>query len=161
MPNHDRPVILELEDREEDVILFAHALERAGVSADIRVVTNGQEAIDYLRGEGKFAHRDRFPFPDLVLLDLKLPVRTGFDVLKWIRSEPALRTLLVVTLTSSVDRGDVERAYQLGANAFLVKPSSINTLADMCRAIEMFWLTHNEPPVVPARDEPPSWRDDL
>jgi CheY-like chemotaxis protein len=144
--NHELPLILQVEDREEDVYLLKRAIQRAEVQADIRAVVDGQEAIDYLSGHGRFADRQQFPLPYLILLDLKLPYKTGFDVLAWVRGQPSLRTLIVIVLSSSIDEGDLEKAYQLGANAFLVKPSDMHTLVEMCRAMRLFWLTHNQPP---------------
>lgn len=144
--NADVPVILQVEDREEDVYLLKRAVQRAEVQVEIRAVIDGQQAIDYLSGRGPFADRQQFPLPYLILLDLKLPQKTGFDVLAWVRAQPALRTLIVIVLSSSIDEGDLEKAYQLGANAFLVKPSDLHTLVEMCRAMKLFWLTHNQPP---------------
>lgn len=140
------PVILQVEDREEDVYLLKRAIERAEVHAEVHAVVDGQEAIDYLEGKGPFADRTQHPLPYLILLDLKLPLKTGFDVLAWVRAQPPLRTLIVIVLSSSIDEGDLEKAYQLGANAFLVKPSDMHTLVEMCKAMKLFWLTHNQPP---------------
>ena len=140
------PLVLQVEDREEDVYLLKRAIQRAEVRAEVRAVVDGQEAIDYLAGNGRYADREQFPLPYLILLDLKLPLKTGFDVLAWIRAQPTLRTLIVIVLSSSIDEGDLEKAYQLGANAFLVKPSDMHTLVEMCRAMKLFWLTHNQPP---------------
>lgn len=138
--------ILQIEDREEDVFLLEYAFKRADIKNTVRVAADGQEAIDYLSGTGKFADRTRFPFPCLVLLDLKLPYKMGLEVLEWIRQQPTLRWLIVIILSSSVNEGDVQRAYELGANGFLVKPSDANTLADMCKALKHYWLVHNQPP---------------
>lgn len=145
------PVILQIEDREEDVFLLHRALKRAELDARVQVATDGQEAIDYLSGQGKFADREQYPLPYLVLLDLKLPLRMGLDVLAWIRTQPALRSLIVIVLSSSIHEEDVQRSYELGANAFLVKPSDTHTLADMCQALKHFWLTYNQPPARPVR----------
>jgi CheY-like chemotaxis protein len=139
--------ILHVEDREDDVYLLHYAFKRAGITHPVQVAVDGQAAIDYLSGAGPFADRERFPSPCLVLLDLKLPQKMGLEVLQWIRSQPALKTLIVIVLTSSIHEGDVRSAYELGANAFLVKPSDTDTLADICRAIKHFWLTYNTPPV--------------
>jgi CheY-like chemotaxis protein len=112
------------------------------VANPIQVASDGQEAINYLQGAGKFADRDQFPLPCLVLLDLKLPYVMGLDVLKWIRAQFGAG-LAVVILTASGQDGDIATAYRLGANAFLTKPSEANKLQDMVRAIKDFWLTHN------------------
>lgn len=138
--------ILQVEDREEDVFLFEYALKRANITQPLQSVTDGQQVIDYLGGTGKFADRDKYPMPCLVLLDLKLPIRLGLDVLGWIRQQPGLKSLVVIVLTSSINEGDMRRAYELGANAFLVKPSDADVLADMCVALKHFWLTYNRTP---------------
>jgi CheY-like chemotaxis protein len=112
------------------------------------VVGDGQEAMDYLAGTGKYADRIRYPFPCLVLLDLKLPVRMGLDVLRWIREQPGLQTLLVMVLTSSSDISDVDEAYRLGARAYLVKPLSVDKRLEMAQAIKRFWIDFNEFPTL-------------
>jgi len=141
-------IILQVEDDPNDVFFLKHALKRAGVGNPIRVVNDGQEAIDYLRGAGRFADRDQFPLPGLVLLDLKLPHVMGLDVLKWIRQESGL-SLVVVLLTASAEEADIASAYRLGANGFLVKPSEARKLVDMAKAINDFWLAHNTLPQTP------------
>ena len=153
--------ILQIEDDANDVFLLQHAMTRAGVENPIQVATDGQQAIDYLNGTGKYADREQFPLPCLVLLDLKLPHVMGLEVLKWIREQPAA-ALVVIMLTASGEDVDVLTAYRLGANAFLTKPSEASKLVDMAKAIKDFWLTHNTlpeashaeaaaPPRVPAR----------
>ena len=137
--------ILQVEDDPNDVILLQHAMTKAGVVNPIQVATDGREAIDYLKGAGKFADRERFPLPCLVLLDLKLPYVMGLDVLKWIRQQPGA-ALIVLLLTASAQDADIATAYRLGANALLTKPSKASKLEDMARAIKGFWLTHNTLP---------------
>src|SRR6185436_19524760 len=134
--------ILQVEDDPNDVFLLQRAMQKAGVMNPIQVATDGQEAIEYLQGAGKFADREQFPFPSLVLLDLKLPYVMGLDVLKWIRQESGL-SLVVVLLTASAEEADIASAYRLGANGFLVKPSEAHKLVDIAKAIKDFWLTHN------------------
>jgi two-component system response regulator len=136
--------ILQVEDDPNDVTLLQHALEMAGVTNPIQVAADGQQAIDYLKGSGRFADREKFPLPSLVLLDLKLPYVMGLDVLKWIRQQP-VRTLVLI-LTSSARHADVTEAYALGANGFLVKPSTASELRQMATSIKDFWLTQNTPP---------------
>jgi CheY-like chemotaxis protein len=145
MANSD--CILVVEDREEDVFLLEYAFKEVEIKNPVRVVADGQEAIDYLSGTGKFADRKQFPMPGLVLLDLQLPHKMGLEVLEWVRQQSELESLIVIILSSSIHEGDIQRAYELGANAFLVKPSSTETLADMCQALKHFWLTHNQSPV--------------
>jgi len=138
--------ILHVEDSEEDVFLLRYAFERADIKTPVQVVEDGQQAIEYLSGIGKFADRQEFPLPCLVLLDLKLPQKMGLEVLEWIRQRSAVKSLVVIILSSSVHEGDLRRAYELGANAFLVKPSDANTMAEMCKALNHFWLTFNRTP---------------
>lgn len=145
--------ILQVEDDPNDVFLFQHAMTKAGVANPVQVVADGREAIDYLRGDGKFADREKFPFPCLVLLDLKLPYVMGLEVLKWIRQRHGL-VLPVLILTASGENADIATAYQLGANGFLTKPSEASKLQDMVRAIKDFWLTHNTLPQESSRESP-------
>src|SRR5258705_5109841 len=135
-------VILHVEDDENDVLLFEHAMSKAEVDASIQVASNGREAIDYLKGEGKFANRDEFPLPNLVLLDLKLPLVPGLEVLKWIREQAKL-TIPIIILTSSENEEDIETAYRLCAKAYLVKPNEVTQLVEVAKAINDFWLTLN------------------
>jgi two-component system response regulator len=134
--------ILQVEDDPNDVFLLQHAMKRVGITNPVQIARDGQEAIDYLQGAGKFADRDKFPLPCLVLLDLKLPYVMGLDVLRWIRSQPSL-ALPVLILTASAEDTDISAAYALGANAFLTKPSEAIKLEGMVKAIKEFWLTHN------------------
>jgi two-component system response regulator len=134
--------ILQVEDDPNDVFLLQHAMKRVGITNPVQIARDGQEAIDYLQGAGKFADRDKFPLPCLVLLDLKLPYVMGLDVLRWIRSQPSL-ALPVLILTASAEDTDISAAYALGANAFLTKPSEASKLEDMVQALKEFWLTHN------------------
>ena len=138
--------ILYAEDTEEDIFLLQHAFERTEISHRLIVVQDGQTAIDYLSGTGEFADRANYPLPCLALLDVKMPQKTGFQVLSWIRAQPGLRWLPVIIFTSSADPGDVRQAYDLGANAYLVKPSSLHEREDVCRALKHFWLIYNQPP---------------
>ena len=134
--------ILQIEDDPNDIFLLQHAMKKVGLAISLQVATNGREAIDYLKGAGHFADRDKFPFPCLALLDLKLPYVMGLDVLKWIRQRPG-PPLTVLMLTASGSDRDIAEAYRLGANAFLVKPSEAGKLEAMVKAIGDFWLTHN------------------
>ena len=112
----------------------------------VYVVRDGAEAIQYLNGEGPFSNRDEYPLPALVLLDLKMPRVDGFEVLKWVRAQPGLRTLLVVVLTSSEDLRDVNRAYELGANSFLVKRMDFENSVALGELINNYWLLTNSQP---------------
>jgi CheY-like chemotaxis protein len=138
-------IILQVEDDPNDVFFLQHAMKKVGVTNPIHVASDGQQAIDYLRGKGEFSNRRLFPWPALVLLDLKLPHVMGLDVLKWIRQQHGT-ALAVVMLTASSEQTDIAAAYRFGANGFLVKPSEANKLDEMARAIRDFWLTHNTLP---------------
>ena len=107
---------------------------------------NGEDAVAYLAGEGEYADRGRFPLPVLVLLDLKLPRKSGHEVLAWLREQPGLKRLPVAVLTSSRESADVNRAYDLRANSYLVKPVSFENLVEMVRALDVSWLILNEAP---------------
>jgi two-component system response regulator len=155
--------ILQVEDDENDVFLFQHAMKKAGVTNPIQVASDGQVAIDYLAGTGRFADRDKFPLPCLVLLDLKLPYVMGLDVLKWIRQQPG-PARVVILLSASGQNSDIAAAYRLGANAYLVKPTEARRFEDVARALKDFWLTHNtlvpdgftETPAHPVRSHSPA-----
>jgi two-component system response regulator len=134
-----------VEDDEDDLFFLQQAMKKAGVVNPIRVATDGQEAIDYFKGTGKFANREKFPLPYLTLLDLKLPHVMGLDVLKWIRQQPE-GAAIVVILSSSMNETDIATAYRWGANGYLVKPPDVNKLTDMAKSIKDFWLTQNTPP---------------
>lgn len=134
--------ILQVEDDPNDVFLMRHAMKKVGVLNPVQVASDGQQSIDYLRGVGKFANREKYPFPCLVLLDLKLPYVMGLEVLKQIRAQPGI-AVPVIMLTASGEESDIVTAYRLGANAFLTKPSEARKLEEMVKAIKDFWLTHN------------------
>jgi CheY-like chemotaxis protein len=140
-----RPLILLVEDNPDDADLIAYAFRKAGIAAELRVVDDGEKAVDYLAGTGPYADRDLNPVPVLVLLDLKLPRRSGFEVLAWMRQHPSTSLLTVVVLTSSNQDADVRRAYVLGANSYLVKPVSRDALLDMVRTLNYYWLFLNQP----------------
>ena len=125
--------ILYAEDREDDVFFLRRACRRAGFDGVMQIhsVNDGQMAVDYLTGAGVYADRTRFPRPDLVLLDLKMPRRSGLEVLEWIRAQPEMTELPVFLLTSSNQQADIERASALGANGYFIKPGGIGELATM------------------------------
>lgn|GEM_PF-240968 len=142
LPNSPKPVLY-AEDEEDDVFFMRRAFTDAGIRNPLVIVPNGQEAIDYLLGAGRYSSRDECPLPCLLLLDLKLPKKSGMEVLHWIRTESAISTLPVVILTSSPQDADIQHAYFQGANAYLVKPSAPEELVRMASAIQGFWLTEN------------------
>lgn len=137
----DNTPILYAEDDENDVFFMRLAMRRAPLTNPLHVVTCGQSAIEYLAGEGEYADRTRFPLPGLMLLDLKMPRRNGFEVLEWMRNQAHLDCVVVIVLTSSSQPSDVQLAHHLRANAFVVKPANAESLTDMLRAIKAFWFT--------------------
>ncbi len=145
MEKNNRTAFLLVEDEPDDVLFVRMATKHSGLVNLLQVVEDGSAAIAYLGGDGVYANRTLYPLPCLVLLDMKLPHVMGLDVLKWIRDRPAFDTTIVIMLTSSRHSDDVRRAYALGANAFLVKPSNPHALAEMMEAIKRFWLTFNHP----------------
>jgi len=139
--------VLIAEDDPIDVFLLERAFATAAVPASLRFVRDGQEAIDYLEGKDRYADRQANPLPDLMLLDLKMPRLNGFDVLGWVRKQPGLKRLLVTVLTSSDHPEDINRAYDLGANSYLLKPHNSHDLADMMKRVQKYWLELNQCPL--------------
>lgn len=127
MSENIRQVLL-IEDNRDDVFLMRRAMKKAGVDWNLQVVTDGQEALDFFSGTGKFSDRSQFPLPSLVFLDLKLPYASGFEVLTAMEANPEHKNIPVVILTSSPEERDQQRAFELGAKAYLIKPPSADVL---------------------------------
>lgn len=140
---NELPSILLAEDEETDVVLLRRALEEAEVKNPLQIAADGQEAIDYL-SRLRQVPQDRMPA--LIILDLKMPRRTGMDFLKWKRDQPVLCGLPVIVFSSSAHRADVDQAYALGANGFFVKPPSLVERMEIARLIKQ-WLRFNQPPL--------------
>jgi CheY-like chemotaxis protein len=137
------PAILYVEDEEGDVLLLRLAFRRARLSHPVHVAVDGAEAIDYLAGNGPFADRTRYPLPSLVLLDLHLPKKSGFEVLGWVRQQPQFASLPVVIYTSSVGLIDKDTARLLGATDYFVKRSDISQIAELASSLAKRWLLKN------------------
>ena len=137
-------LILLVEDNMDDALLLRRAFAKAGIINAIVHLEDGDGAVAYLDGTGEYADRDRYPLPCLTLLDLKLPRRSGLEVLEWMRAQVGLKRIPVVVLTSSQQPSDINRAYDLGANSYLVKPVSFDTLLEMARALNLYWLLFNK-----------------
>jgi len=135
--------LLLVEDDPNDVLLIRYAFRRANLTMPMGVVSNGDEAVDYLSGCGKYTDRETYPLPSLILLDLKLPCRSGLEVLTWLRSQPGLRRIPVVMLTSSGECRDIDSAYDAGASSYLVKPVTLTSLESMIAALCSYWLEEN------------------
>ncbi len=135
--------LLYVEDEETDVLLLQFALEKAQISNPLKTVTDGDEAVGYLSGRGKYADREHHPLPGLVLLDLNLPRLPGMKVLQWIREQPHFSNLPVVIYTSSEAAREQEKAKQLGANDYIVKANSIEKIALTLQKLKQRWLLHS------------------
>jgi CheY-like chemotaxis protein len=135
-----------VEDDPDDVFIIQRAFRKANLVTSMEVVTDGEQAVHYLSGQGLYQDRERYPLPILMLLDLKLPRYSGFEVLSWVRNESDFKYLPVVVLTSSDQEVDIKRAYAVGANSYLTKPPSLNMLLEMVQAIGLYWLIYNRSP---------------
>lgn len=142
----EQAIILLIDDDENDVVLAKRALHHAGINNPLYVVRDGEQAIAYLEGTGKYTDRHEFPLPDLILLDLKMPRMDGFELLYWVRKQPHLKALRVVVLTSSEDVYDINRAYEMGANSFLMKPFDFQDYTSMARTLGSFWFGYAQTP---------------
>lgn len=140
----DLSTVLLVEDNPDDADLIAHAFGKAGIGNPMIVVDDGEKAMDYVHGRSAYADRLRFPVPGIILLDLKLPRRSGFEVLEAVRTTKATRRVPVVVLTSSNQEDDIRRAYDMGANSYLVKPIGGNALIVMVKSIDAFWMKLNQ-----------------
>ena len=132
--------ILLVEDDEADILLVRRAFGNAHIANPLLEVRDGQAAIQYLSGEGDYADRARYPIPFLILLDLRLPKLSGFEVIAWLRDQPHLSNVIVVVLTASDHVPDVTKARDLGANSYLVKPGNFEELVQMVKRIRGRWL---------------------
>jgi len=144
MKLNPKATILLVEDSPDDVFLMKRAMKNAQILNPLRVAGNGQEAIDYLSGVDKFADRTQFPVPSIIFLDLKLPYKSGFEVLTWIRSQSYLSLTLVMILTSSPEERDIAQSYRLGACSFLIKPPTPAMLSELMVSLKQYWMNHNE-----------------
>ena len=140
------PTVLIVEDNPTDVMLIQRAFLKANIGNPLQIVRDGDAAVQYLAGEGAFADRAEYPLPAVMLLDLKLPRRSGLEVLQWVRARTPLRRLPVVVLTSSNQSQEVNRAYDLGANSYLVKPVEFDDLKEMLGTVNVYWLGLNRKP---------------
>lgn len=139
-------VLLHVEDDPNDVLLLQRAFRKASLPIAIQSVNDGDQAVSYLSGAGNFVDREKHPLPAIVLLDLKMPRKSGLEVLEWIRAQQRLKRVVVIVFTSSRHDEDVNKAYDLGANSYLVKPVGFDTLVDTVRLVHQYWLGANERP---------------
>ena len=139
--------VLIAEDNEDDAFLLERAFRSIGLKNPIQIVADGEQVIAYLQGADKFADRQNYPFPSVVFLDLKMPRKDGFDVLEWLRDHPECHVMPTMIFSSSSDPADITRAYQFGANAYLVKPGSMPELEVFLKRAFDFWATCAKPPL--------------
>ena len=138
--------LLLIEDDPNDVALFRRAASKADLTEEILIAEDGEAAVRFLEARAKPIAEQATGLPWVVLLDLKMPRKSGLEVLKWLRGQPRLRHLPVIIFTSSRERSDIARAYELGANSYLVKPVSFDQLKEMVRVLHQYWLELNESP---------------
>jgi CheY-like chemotaxis protein len=131
--------ILLVEDEENDVHLVQRATLIGGANHTVQAVGNGNAAIRYLRGEGQYADRKKFPLPNVILTDLKMPEMDGLEFLRWLRTHPESAVIPTIVFSSSALEADVQEAYRLGANAYISKPPTLNELVEILRVIFEFW----------------------
>jgi DNA-binding response OmpR family regulator len=141
-----RPTVLHAEDDPNDAALMKHACLAARVSFQLFPISDGEKAINYLNGDGVYADRSVYPVASLVFLDLKMPRKGGFEVLQWIRRQSTLKCIPVLILTSSRHEVDIKRAYELGANSYLVKPVNFEALVNMARTLDAYWMSLTQRP---------------
>jgi CheY-like chemotaxis protein len=148
----DQALFLIIEDNLDDAMLLHRAFTKANVLNPLHRLDSAEEAVAYLTGSGKYRNRAEYPLPSLLLLDLKLPGMSGHDFLKWLRQQPEFRSLRVVVLSSSDDMNDVNLAYKLGANSFLIKPADFERFVEFSRALDGCWTwSHKQPEAVQNR----------
>ena len=144
--------VLLVEDDLNDIFLVKRAFKIAHVRNPLQVVTDGQEAVSYLKGDDKYADRETYPLPKLIVMDIKMPRRSGFEVLEWVKgSHGPLKRIPIVIVSSSEDPADINRAYELGANAYMVKPVDYRAVEHLFQSITHYWgLECAKPELEPA-----------
>ena len=147
------PIVLLVDDSENDATLMRAVFGRAGFVQPLQLTRDGDETIAYLRGDGIYHDRGQFPLPTAVLLDLNMPRKSGFEVLEWIRQQPELRRLRVYILSASSRAEDIARAYDLGANSYLVKPSNLDGLMHLARCLVAWLKLNHYAPVIESSHE--------
>ena len=144
---NEQQTILLVDDSENDLLLMREAFAMAKSTQPLQEVLSGEEAIAHLKGEGPYADRNKFPVPIVMLLDLNMPKVDGFEVLTWVRAQPVLKRLAIVIVTASMREADTERAFDLGATGFLVKPAALDKLAAMMRCLCDWVQINHFPPI--------------
>jgi CheY-like chemotaxis protein len=135
-----KDVVLLADDSDDDIALFKRAYVAAGIDSRLRVVRDGDEVIAYLKGEARFHDRARYPLPGLLILDVNMPRKDGFEVIQWVRHQSQFKSLKIVVLTSSGDRSDAKKAYAAGANTFVVKSMELQEFVRQLKEIKSHWI---------------------
>lgn len=138
-------VVLAADDEESDRLLLSRAFKLFPAAVTLRMVKDGAEAVSYLTGEGRYADRNEFPLPTIILLDIKMPKMSGFDVLDWIKQNPRYSVVPTIVWSSSDLARDVKLAYELGANAYLQKPGGLREIQDLLELTLRFWTVARKP----------------
>jgi len=139
------------EDSKDEVALFSHALDRSSrqthLNIKLEVAPDGVHAIEYLNGEGRFANRQLHPFPDIIVLDLKMPRMSGLDILRWLKGHPEYARIPKILLSGSSEERDIDEAYRLGVNTYFQKPASLDELRELVHHMICYWA-HTQRPLI-------------
>jgi CheY-like chemotaxis protein len=146
----DRPTLLIVEDNEDDIFFVERIFKQIGARCELRFARDGIEAVEYLSGRGVFRDRAKYPMPTIILMDLKMPRRNGFEVLEWMHNQPEIKLIPTIVVTSSTLQEDVTRAYRLGANAVMNKPVDKDSLLQMLKSFHIYWTDFVEMPEIKA-----------
>lgn len=149
---HQKCTILIVDDDENDIFFAKRAFTEINVHCTFHVLKNGQEAVDYLSGHGPYADRAKFPLPMMILMDLKMPIMDGFQVLEWLRKRPGIKVIPTLVFSSSDVPSDITRAYELGANSFMTKSVTYDGLLLKLQTLSQYWLEHCKHPNVGESD---------
>ena len=147
-PRKSSGLVLLAEDNDDELMLFKRAYNRAKINNPLQIVSTGEQVIAYLKGKGEFSDRKKYPLPVLLLLDLKLPGKDGFQVLRWVREQPAIKRLRVIVLTNSNELRAVTTAYELGANSFITKSPNANEFIEQLKDVKNYWLNASRAPEI-------------
>ena len=140
-------IILLAEDDPDDVFQLKRAFKKNNITLPVHVSPDGEDAMSYLRGEGPYADRTRYPFPRVLITDLKMPKRTGFELLRWLYHHPECNLIPKIVLSNSRMEQDVKQSYQLGVNCYLVKPATFDEMCDLVGLVFQFWTRCELPPL--------------
>ncbi len=144
---NERLIILVAEDHPDDTLLLQKAFKKNGIDLPVHISPDGEDAMQYLKGTGRYKDRQQFPFPRVLITDIKMPKCDGFQILEWLHNHPECNLIPKIVLSASAEERDVIRAYQLGANCYFQKPGSYEELCQLVRITNDFWLRAILPPL--------------